>query len=347
MLEYTKLPFEPKPEVDFRPAPKGEVEPAQYICSDELRLALDTALVTRRPLLLSGDPGTGKSSFARWVAANLGWRFYKFVVTSRSQPKDLLYQWDAVRKLSDAQARRLKSDHLYVDPGPLWWAMDPQSAKRRGLPHTVGWRDRVRVSSSARAQDPGQNWGSARPSEVSAEVPRNGAVLLIDEIDKAEVDFPNDLLDPLDSYQFTIPEISGEHAAVRLPRDTGRNLMPSLLVVITTNRERDLPPAFVRRCAVHELEMPNEKDLLAIARMRFGDDGKGLHEAVARILFRLRTEAGQDSNRRPATAEYLDAIRACRDLDIRPPAAEGEEPSPGWTFVEGLTLIKRAASGQR
>jgi MoxR-like ATPase len=99
--------------------------------------------------------------------------------------------------------------------------------------------------------------------------------------------------------------------------------MPSLLVVITTNRERDLPPAFVRRCVVHELEMPKEKDLLAIARMRFGDDGKGLHEAVARVLFRLRTEAGQDSSRRPATAEYLDAIRACRDLGIGPPAAEG------------------------
>jgi hypothetical protein len=93
--------------------------------------------------------------------------------------------------------------------------------------------------------------------------------------------------------------------------------------------------------------MPKEEELPAIARMHFRDDGKGLHEAVARILFRLRTKAGQDSNRRPATAEYLDAIRACRDLDIRPPAAEGEEPSPGWTFVERLTLSKEAASGQR
>jgi MoxR-like ATPase len=333
MLDYKKLPFELRTHLDLPSSRKGAGEPARYICSEELRLALDVALVTRRPLLLSGEPGTGKSSFGRWVAANLGWRFYKFVVTSHSRPRDLLYQWDAVRRLSDAQGQRVETgqDHLYVEPGPLWWAIDAQSAAKRGSP-----------SAGGRAQDPGENW--PRPPRTSAEVPRDGAVLLIDEIDKAEVDFPNDLLDPLDRYEFLLTELGG--SVIQLPRDADTTQMPKLLVVITTNKERDLPPAFVRRCTVWELEMPEKSDLLKIAREHFGDSKTDLplYDGVARVLFGLRGEAAREGLRPPATAEYLDAIRACRDLGIRPPA-EGQEPAPAWKFVQQLMLTKKAASG--
>src|SRR6185436_16951353 len=116
-------------------------------------------LVTRRPLLLGGDPGVGKSTFARWVAANAGWRFYKHVVTSHSRPSELLYRWDAVRRLADAQAggsereRIHRSPRLYVEPGPLWWALDPESAKRRGAEK----ESESEIDIVAEAQDIGEN----------------------------------------------------------------------------------------------------------------------------------------------------------------------------------------------
>ena len=292
-----------------------------YVHDDRIRAATRVALATGRPLLLRGPAGSGKSSLGPFIARALGRRFYAFTVTARTQARDMMWQFDALQRLSDAQIRReddgrpSKVDRLehYVEPGVLWWALNPGSARRRGVPDGERFTPPI-----APASDPGKGPDGAP------------AVLLVDEIDKADPDVPNNLLEPLGSLQFTVEEtrrgvkIEGTEAP---------------LVFITTNDERELPAAFRRRCVVLYLKKHGRDDLIQIAQAHFARHNPpvtaDLAGRVADALSRLQDEATAKSQRPPSTAEYLDAVRACLELGADPQAA-GE-----WEHIERLALSKQ------
>lgn len=298
-----------------------------YVHDDDLRLAAEVALATARPLLLRGRPGTGKSSFAAYLARRLGWRYYEHVCTARTQAQDLLWRFDAVRRLGDAQVRRPGdpplNDFDYVEPGPLWWVFDRESALRRGAPPEQAPR--------MPAIEPFPELNAVRSAR--------DAVILVDEIDKADPDVPNNLLVPLGSLQFQVEETGIVIRRRREPAGGGA-AASRLLVVLTTNEERDLPQAFLRRCVVHHLEEPNEERLLEIARRHFDRPGAPLTEeslalfqALAGKILDLRRQAEARGARPASTAEFLDAVRACLSLEIR-------VGSPAWSHLEQVVLRK-------
>jgi MoxR-like ATPase len=280
-----------------------------YDFTAETQLAVEVALTTGRPLLVRGDPGSGKSSLAAYVARNLKRRYYEHVVTSATQAKDLLWTFDLVRRLSHAQLNEKEPlvDYDYVEPGVLWWVFDRESAKLRGAPAAGALRR------SKAAEEPNAKVNNRRDPDC--------AVVLIDELDKADPDVPNGLLVPLGSMSFRVAETGTEVARPRAPDDPGA--LSNLLVVITTNEERDLPPAFVRRCVVHRLNPPSRERLVRIALAHLRGTGRendpttrALLERLAQRVDALRDSAERQSVRAPSTAEYLDAVRACLTLEI-------------------------------
>lgn len=295
-----------------------------YVMDDALRLAIEVALVTGRPLLLRGEPGSGKSSLAAYVARNFGWRYYEHVVTTRTEARDLLWRYDAVQRLADAQVRRDREaplpDWAYVEPGVLWWAFDPDTAARRGAPFNAVL--------TRPASEPN--------SDVNGKRRRSHAVVLIDELDKADPDVPNALLVPLGSSRFVVSD-AGDVEVLRQRRAADESL-GDLLVVLTTNDERDLPPAFLRRCVVHTLRHPGAGGLVEIATRTYGSDATfgrtGLFQGLADAVWRLRLEAIALRERPPSTAEFLDAVRTCLALQITPDDGEA------WKVVADVTLRK-------
>lgn len=277
----------------------------------EIELAVNVAWAANRPLLLSGPSGCGKSTLALNVALSLGWRYYEYVVTSRTEARDLLYRFDTIERLNDAHSEnKLKDVAAYIEPSVLWWAFDPKSAKERGASG--------RLSPDAEAPD---------PSKVGADNIRDKsrAVVLIDEIDKADIDVTNNLLVQLGSHQFIVEytgyEVTAEHAP---------------LIFITTNGERELPPAFVRRCVTLELPPPTKEILLKVARAMIPDSEQD-EELFGQVAERVLSEAKQEersAGTQPSTAEYLDTVRACLKLGIRPGDAQFQE-------LSNITLRKR------
>ena len=266
----------------------GDAPEDLYLYPERTILALNVALATGRPLLIAGEPGSGKSTLARNAAAILGWTYYKQMITSRTQASDLLYTFDTLRRLNDAttQGAELKPDHYYIDPATLWWAFDPATAANRGT---------APLPADGRARDPAIIRGDA-----------DYAVALFDEIDKADPDVPNDLLEPFDIKSFRVRETDDPIRAVR-----------EVLLILTTNGERELPPAFMRRCVTLTLDPPTVPWFVSIANKRYGDGDQKLHREIAKEVVRLRGEA-KSRNLRPAgTGEYLDALAACRSLDVR------------------------------
>lgn len=301
-----------------------------YVMPDDLHFAVDVALATRRPLLLRGRPGSGKSSLAPYIAGVMGWRYYKHVVTYRTQPRELLWNFDSVRRLGDAQVARggrTHDDASYVEPGVLWWALAPRSARRRGRPEGVPVTDPC--------PDPFH--------EVNSQRSPDHAVVLIDEIDKADPDVPNSLLVPLGSHRFTVSEIGREIRTERpeAAAEPGEeSLRARHLVVLTTNEERELPQALLRRCVVHVLPEHDRAMLVRIAEEHMSqwpgevtDADRALAGAVAGELMKVREHADKQGVRRPSTAEYLDALLACRSLGISPGDAQ-------WQLLTQNVLIK-------
>jgi MoxR-like ATPase len=273
----------------------------------EIALAVNVAWATGRPLLLSGASGSGKSSLAKNVALTLGWRYYEYVVNSRTEARDFMYRFDGVRRLNDAQAggANLKPDWNYIEPGVLWWAFDRQSARERG--------GGGRLAEGERAEDP------------SEEVKSERAVVLIDEIDKADADVPNGLLVPLGSLQFQVEHLRGlSVGAAEAP-----------LIFITTNGERELPLAFVRRCVSLRMPDPDVKKFVEIASAVIPDSGKEVRllRAVAKYVFDQAPPGERGAGAEPSTAEYLDTVRACLELNIKP-------GSPRFKELARVTLRK-------
>jgi MoxR-like ATPase len=299
-----------------------------YSMTPELDLAVQVALATNRPLLLRGEPGSGKSSLAAFIARRRHWRYYEHVVTSRTEATDLLWTFDAVRKLADAQVSRAADldDHAYVRPGVLWWALAPKSARSRG-------RDNAAAPGAPLATDP------ALPIHGERSPLPDHAGILIDEIDKSEPDVPNNLLVPLGSHQFMVDHID-TMIAKEPPVTSQSTALSRHLVVITTNEERDLPQAFLRRCVVAWLPRPDSDRLVTIARMHLDVYEGGctaadlrLAAAVAKELERTWQDADRRGIRGPSTAEYLDAVRTCRSLGV------GVD-DPEWAGIRDLVLVK-------
>lgn len=264
---------------------------AVHLFDERSIYAVNAALLARRPLLVCGEPGTGKSQLARAVAFVLKRVFVSQVVDARTEPRDLLWWFDAVRRLAEAQlisqvageAETRMAIQRFMVPGPLWWAFD--------------WKT---------ASDQAGELGLTAPEQAGTADPANGCVVLIDEIDKAERDVPNALLEALGIGQFT-PEGFGERIKMKPP-------LP--LVIITSNRERSLPDAFVRRCLVLNLELPREEKALRetlgrIGRTHFPNLDESIIGACLDDLVADRKRAGEASRGgpRPGQAEFLDLLR--------------------------------------
>lgn len=258
----------------------------------DICLAVNVALITGRPLLISGPSGSGKSSLALNVALSMGRRYYELVITNRSEAHDLLYSIDNIRRLNDAQVNELKPLEAYVEPGVLWWAFDGASARWRGQQDCI--------EENLCATDP--NRGAAG----------SDAVVLIDEIDKADPDLPNSLLVPLGSMQFPVPPTGFTVRGASSP-----------LIVITTNNERELPDAFLRRCITYELPSPGPETLveIALAVDATANYDRELLTTVADYVVAM--DQGPASEKRVvSTAEFLDTVRACAELGLSPGDAD-------------------------
>jgi MoxR-like ATPase len=263
-----------------------------YVYTPRTILALNVAIATGRPLLISGEPGSGKSTLAKNAAAILHRWYYRETITSRTRATDLLWTFDALRRLSDASTpnQPLLEKRYYVDPGILWWTFDPISARNRGTEGEIPEKQQP----LDKGQQPG---GDADPR----------AVVLLDEIDKADPDVPNDLLEPFDMKSFTVRETNDSVTAKR-----------EVLLILTTNGERELPPAFLRRCVTLTLDPPDKTWFVGIANQRYGNKDDSLHTAVAAEVIKLREAAARAGLRKPSTGEYLDALQVCRELGIDP-----------------------------
>ena len=302
---------------------------AIYHWKEGLRMAAQVARATGRPLLLRGSPGCGKSSFAAYLARCLNFRYFEFVVTATTKASDLLWRYDSVRRFADAQTRKAGDPPLghfsYIDPGVLWWILDPMSAVRRGAPSRV-------ETDMLPAVEPNKQANQGRDQK--------SAVLLIDEIDKADPDVPNNLLVPLGSLQFAVDRRDDSIKATGLGKGGNADgKMSRFLFVITTNEERELPPAFIRRCVVHCLPQPSEDDLVAIAHKHLRIEGKNVAKAratqirdLARRIVKYREQA-EFGERAPSTAEFLDAVHACEKLKIKLDSKE-------WQHIERVVLRK-------
>ena len=226
---------------------------SQYVASPELMSAVNIAVALQKPLLIKGEPGTGKTLLAQAVAEALGKELIIWNVKSTTKAQDGLYVYDVVQRLYDSQFGEHNVDDIasYIKYGKL---------------------------------------GEAFQSEEQV-------VLLIDEIDKADLEFPNDLLWELDRMEFYIPETRQTVKAKHRP-----------IVIITSNAEKELPDAFLRRCIFHYIAFPNEEMMQKIVMAHYPDIKQNLRDNAIRAFYRLRSLAG--INKKPATSELLDWIRA-------------------------------------
>jgi MoxR-like ATPase len=294
-----------------------------YVYDAPLVLAVNVAMATRRPLLLVGEPGSGKTTLARNVALFKGWAYYHYTVSSRSQAGELLWDVDTLSRLNDAYDRdhALLGEEYYVQPGPLWWAIAPTTAKRRGLPDPLPAavdKKHPRIENLELPDPPGHRSG-------------DGAVLLIDELDKAEPDVPNDLLEVLDTRQF---KVKGR-AIVSERKD--------ILIFITTNVERELPAAFMRRCVVFRIPDPPEGWFAEIAAVHEPTIPRPLATAVEERLREARKRDLDRGARPPGAAEYLDALRALSALNVTGRADTAMQEA--WDQIERSVFGKQDAIG--
>lgn len=272
-----------------------------HIFNEEDCYALWSAYAAGRPLLVRGKPGTGKSQLARAIANRLGWSFVSEVVRGSTELSDLHWNFDAIGRLGEAQVQRAETsvsnaDPLdpcnFLSPGVFWWAYNWESAEAQytRCKNNLGQKPKKSENENA------------------------GVVLLIDKIDKAEPDLPNGLLETLGNYEFSVPYVGQNDAIASINPITGKR--ENLLIIITTNEERELPTAFVRRCFVHTLKMENSADwLIERGRLHFGSKIEdAVYQLAAQQLLEDRNNAMQ-GRYPPGLAEYIDLLTALSSVE--------------------------------
>ncbi len=246
---------------------------ADYVATDDLKIAVNAAVQLERPLLVKGEPGTGKTELARQVSAALGLRMIEWNIKSTTRAQQGLYEYDAVSRLRDSQLGEEKVHDVsnYIRKGKLWDAF-----------------------------------------EAGEKV-----VLLIDEIDKADIEFPNDLLQELDKMEFHVYE-TGEtvKAAVRP------------IVIITSNNEKELPDAFLRRCFFHYIQFPSMETLKQIVEVHHPGIKPDLLTTALTQFYEIRDQQGL--KKKPSTSEVIDWLKLllAEDLDAKDLAASGTSALP-------------------
>jgi MoxR-like ATPase len=269
------------------PLPGAWHEPEPYVPSPELVEAVNLALFLSRPLLLEGEAGCGKTRLAYAVAYELGYPLFECYIRSTTRARDLLYTYDAVKRLYDISEGK-----------------------------TCGFVDRI--PSREEYVTLGSLGNAIRKSQE--DIP---SVVLIDEIDKADIDFPNDLLLELDRFCFEVDEVGGEEAKGRLKYDAlkgqtrqkRKDFLP--LVIVTSNREKELPKPFLRRCLFSFIEFPNETILQNIIKRHFElKDISEFNQLCLKKFIQLREQRDFRWRKEPGTSEMLDWMRVV-DRDHR------------------------------
>jgi MoxR-like ATPase len=241
---------------------------ANYVATEDLKIAVNAAVALERPLLVKGEPGTGKTVLAHEIAAALGAPLLQWHIKSTTKAQQGLYEYDAVARLRDSQLgdQRVHDIKNYIVKGKLWEAF---SADKR-------------------------------------------PVLLIDEIDKADIEFPNDLLLELDRMEFHVYETKETVQAVHRP-----------VVVITSNNEKELPDAFLRRCFFHYISFPDQDTMREIVQVHFPDVQKRLVSEAMNVFYGIRDVPGL--KKKPSTSELLDWIKLLMVEDIPPEALRSDD----------------------
>jgi MoxR-like ATPase len=254
---------------------------AEYVSTDDLSLAVNAAITLQRPLLVKGEPGTGKTMLAIQVAKSLGLPLLEWHIKSTTKAQQGLYEYDAVSRLRDSQLgdERVHDIHNYIVRGMLWQALTEETP----------------------------------------------VVLLIDEIDKADIEFPNDLLRELDRMEFYVYETQ------RLIRATHRPI-----VFITSNNEKELPDAFLRRCFFHYIRFPDVETMERIVAVHHPDLKKELLAEALAAFYRIRDVPGL--KKKPSTSELLDWIKLLVAEDIAPEALRSDDAKAAIPPLYGALL---------
>jgi MoxR-like ATPase len=252
-----------------------------YIATDDLTLAVNASVTLQRPLLVKGEPGTGKTMLAIEVSKALGRPLYQWHIKSTSKAQQGLYEYDAVSRLRDSQLGEKKVHDIanYIKKGPLWEAFESQTP----------------------------------------------AVVLIDEIDKADIEFPNDLLRELDRMEFYVYETQQLIRARHRPA-----------ILITSNNEKELPDAFLRRCFFHYIRFPDEDTMRRIVDVHFPGIKKALLKEALEVFFEVREVPGL--KKKPSTSELLDWLKLILAEDLSPDALRNTDKKKAIPPLYGALL---------
>ncbi|PHQ68960.1 MAG: ATP-binding protein [Sneathiella sp.] len=252
-----------------------------YVATEDLMIAVNAAITLERPLLIKGEPGTGKTVLAQEVANALGKRFIEWNIKSTTKAQQGLYEYDAVSRLRDSQlgAEKVHDISNYIRPGKMWEAFTADESP----------------------------------------------VLLIDEIDKADIEFPNDLLQELDRMEFFVYETQETIKATHRP-----------LVIITSNNEKELPDAFLRRCFFHYISFPDTETMERIIDVHHPDAKRELVRDALKVFFDVRETPGL--KKKPSTSELLDWLKLLMSEELPEEVLRSKDPSKLIPPLHGALL---------